>query len=195
MKREKKKLTKHALVEEATIFGIRSPFGAVGLIVMAQRFLGAAKIVREGRPEDERWSPVEHFLACRTIELGLKAFLSLKGKKLQELSGGPYGHDLQNLLAEADTNDMADLIPLTEIERFNIERAHRYYLEKVFEYPAVIEALKGYPEVANVDHLLTIGDRLVSQLMDPCSMQSAETATFVGRIEVSSVSVDPKPDA
>jgi len=51
---------------------------------------------------DERWSPVDRFLACRSIELGLKAFLSLKGRALDELAEGVFGHDLDNLLTEAD---------------------------------------------------------------------------------------------
>jgi hypothetical protein len=168
MTRRKKKTTPHAKTENVSLFGLRTPFGPVGLIVMAERYLRAAQIVRSQRPPQEQWSPVEKFLACRTIELSLKAFLSLKGRPLTELGFGEFGHDLQNLLAEADAVDLSKLVDLSEEDRSVIEFVHRYYLDKVFEYPAVLEALKGYPGDPETEPLLNVGARLVAGLMQPC---------------------------
>jgi hypothetical protein len=103
---------------------------------MAKEYYRAARaVVQAGRPDGQNISPAEKFLACRSIALGLKAFLSLKGRRLEELSLGVYGHDLQNLLIQADADGLVEMLDLTTEERFAIDFSHRYYLDKVFEYP------------------------------------------------------------
>ena len=159
----------YSKVENVSLFGIRTPFGPVGLIVMAEHYLRAARTIRSQRPVGERWSPVEKFLACRTIELSLKAFLSMEGRPLTELGFGEFGHDLQNLLAEADAVGLSKFVDLSGEDRSAIEFVYRYYLDKVFEYPAVLEALRGYPGDPETEPLLDIGERLVATLMKPCS--------------------------
>jgi hypothetical protein len=173
-KLKKKRTTPHAEIETVSFFGLSTPLGPAGLIVMAEHYLRAAQIIRSQRPQQERWSPVEKFLACRTIELGLKAFLSLRGRRLTELSFGEFGHDLQNLLAEADAAGLPKLVNLSNEARSAIEFAHRYYLDKVFEYPAVLEALKGYPGDPEIESLLHVGDQLVATLMQPCCAHEAK---------------------
>jgi hypothetical protein len=46
--------------------------------------------------------------------------------------------------------------------------AARYYLDKVFEYPAVLEAPRAYPGWPNNTNLLSAAEKLVAALKDPC---------------------------
>lgn len=155
---------KNAKIENASIFGIRLRFGPPGLIVYADHFLAAAKIAATDVP----FNPARMFLTCRTLELGFKAFLSLKGYSLEKLAGGPFAHDLENLLLEAEQHDLHQLVTLSESHRFQIVRASGYYHEKVFEYPAITEALGGYPDLPDVDELVGAADALLSVLREPC---------------------------
>lgn len=166
-KSTKKKTARHAEVEILDMFGLKVRFGPVGLIVMAEKYLFAAKTM--AATPQEKWSPVEKFLACRSIELSLKAFLSMKGRRLVELAGGVFGHDLQNLLNEANGDGLAAIVDLTDDERAAIEFAHRYYLEKVFEYPALSEAVRAYPGDPVLQPLLGAAERLVAKLAKPCN--------------------------
>jgi hypothetical protein len=132
-KLERKKVTKHAQTEKMEIFGSKISFGPAGLILMAEKFLFAAKAMA-AMPQ-QNWSPVEKFLTCRSIELSLKAFLSMKGRLLTELAGGVFGHDLQNLLLQADAENLSAIVDLTVDDRAAIELAHRYYIDKGLRVP------------------------------------------------------------
>jgi hypothetical protein len=155
---------KNAKTEHASIFGMRVHFGPPGLIVYAEHFLAAAKISAMDIP----FNPARMFLTCRTLELVFKAFLSLKGYSLEMLAGGPYAHDLENLLLEAEKHNLHQLVTLGGSHRFQIIRASGYYYEKVFEYPAIAEALGGYPDLPDADELLSAADALLSALREPC---------------------------
>jgi len=112
--------------------------------------------------------PARLFLVCRSLELALKAFLSLRGRSLDELAGGAFGHDLNKLLAEANKQDLGALVKLSEEQRFQIVRASIYYAEKVLEYPSVLEAMKGYGSRASMDRLLDAAETLIPPLREPC---------------------------
>jgi len=107
-------------------------------------------------------------LVCHALELALKAFLALKGSSLVELAGGPYGHDLKNLIAEADKRGLQALVKLDDNQNAEIIRASDYYAEKVLEYPSVTEVIRGYPKMANTDVLIGAADALVGALHEPC---------------------------
>jgi hypothetical protein len=170
---EKKKATKHSKIETLSLFGLRVSFGPVGLIVLAEHYAVAADVVRNSLV-GQRWSPVEKFLACRSIELGLKAFLSLKGRALEELAGGLYGHDLENLLKQAEDEGLQEMTSLTTDERAAIHFAQKYYFDKVFEYPALAEALRAYPgDPADSHFLISAAERLVFELKQPCAEHGA----------------------
>jgi hypothetical protein len=47
-------------------------------------------------------------------------------------------------------------------------RSSAYYREKVFEYPAIAEALKAYPGNPDTDLLLGVARALVTALREPC---------------------------
>lgn len=106
------------------------------------------------------------FLACRSVELALKAYLSLKGKSLLELS---TSHDLEMLLQTADEKQLSEFVVLEDAVRFQFKRAASYYRDKVFEYPALVLALKAYPDWPDIDLIITGAETLVAALQEPCS--------------------------
>lgn len=159
-----KSARQHAKVENFSIGGVSGRFGPVGLMVYADHFLSAGKT----SAADERFIPARLFLTCRAAELALKAFLSLKGCSLLQLAGGPFGHDLDALLVEAEKRDLHTLVKLEPEARAEICRASIYYSEKVFEYPALSEAMYGYPELPNATMLFDAVETLVTSLREPC---------------------------
>jgi hypothetical protein len=46
--------------------------------------------------------------------------------------------------------------------------AENYYAGKVFEYPAISEIGRAYPEDPNTSHLLSAAEKLVDGLYYPC---------------------------
>jgi hypothetical protein len=105
---------------------------------------------------------------CHAQELALKAFLSLKGYSLDELAGGKFSHDLGKILDEAERNGLRQFVAWGEDGTFQIRRASSYYSSKVFEYPAVGEALSGYSGSPATNVLIDAADRLVDALHEPC---------------------------
>ncbi|MFT3937472.1 hypothetical protein [Rhodopseudomonas sp.] len=166
----RKPSAKH-FTEHVQIAGMRSHLAPAGFIILAKKFHAAACLGYDHRQVEARWMPVEKFLACRAIELGLKSFLSLKGRELSKLAGGVYGHDLNNLLLQADVDGLADMVDLSAQERSAIEQANRYYFEKVFEYPAIGEAVVAYPLDPPFGPLCDAGRRFIEGLYDVCLQQ------------------------
>jgi hypothetical protein len=161
------KAQRHAAVDIVTIFGVTERFGPIGLILYAEFFLAGARDTR-APVQAPNFPVVRAYLACHSLELAFKAFLALKGKLLLELAGGPYGHDLKFLIEEADRNDLRELVTLDDQQRSQIVVASEYYGEKVFEYPAVSEALFGYPKMPDTDVLIAAAEALIEPLKEPC---------------------------
>lgn len=159
---------KHTVIEDINVFGARARLSPLGLIIYADHYLCAAKTAQPLQNGGGDFHPARLFLVCRSLELALKAFLSLKGRSLDELAGGAFGHDLDKLLAEADKQDLGALVKLSEEQRFQIGRASIYYAEKVYEYPSVLEAMKAYPSRASMDPLLDAAETLIPPLREPC---------------------------
>jgi hypothetical protein len=107
---------------------------------------------------DSLFAPARLFLACRTLELALKAFLSIKGCTMEQLTSGPFGHNLESLLAEVEKRDLQSVFKMQEHHRFEITRASTYYFEKVLEYPALMEAVFGYPNLPNANILIEVAE-------------------------------------
>jgi HEPN domain-containing protein len=170
MAKKKKPATgarKHTQIENIEVFGAKAGLSPLGLIIYADHYLHAARTAQPS-PNSGEFHPACLFLVCRSLELALKAFLSLRGRSLDELAGGAFGHDLDKLLAEADKQDLGGLVKLSEEQRFQIGRASVYYAEKVCEYPSVLEAMKAYPSRASMDRLLDAAETLIPPLREPC---------------------------
>ena len=85
-----------------------------------------------------------------------------------ELADGPYGHNLEAILQKADENGLETFVPLTATQRSAIRLATVYYSGKVFEYPAVGEAISGYPRMPPLGALLEAAIALVDSLRQRC---------------------------
>ena len=96
----------------------------------------------------------------------MKAYLSLQGVSLVKLS--EYGHNLDALLSAADAKQLQDLVGLTDEQRAEVRKASDYYAGKVFEYPAMGEALDGLPGLPNFEILSAAAQVLVDGLELPC---------------------------
>lgn len=159
---------KHTKIENISIFGAFARLAPVTLHFYSDAYLSAAK----GLPCGMEFNPVRPYLVCHALELALKAFLSLKGRTLTELARS-LNHEITNLLAEAEKERLADFATLTREQRKELEKASIYYSEKVFEYPAIGEAARAYPQMPQIDLLIAAADALVNALREPCLKASA----------------------
>lgn len=81
MAKKKKPATgarKHTQIENIEVFGAEARLSSLGLIVYADHYLYAAKTAQPSQNSGE-FHPARLFLVCRSLELALKAFLSLRG--------------------------------------------------------------------------------------------------------------------
>src|SRR5687768_817351 len=91
---ERERVRRHLRVESVSLLGAVARLSPVGLHRYSADFLRAAEAVA---PPDRPFSPVTLYLACRTIELALKAFLSAQGFSLRTLASAPLGHHIDAL--------------------------------------------------------------------------------------------------
>lgn len=168
MEQKKRKLSttkKFAEIEVLDLFGSKIRLSPTGLWVYARSYAKAAQAL----PQPEvPYEPVRYFLACHSIELSLKAFLSTRGRSLLQLSEFKYGHNLEAILVSAETNNIDLTVTLSSVQKAEIKKATFYYLGKVFEYPASGEAIVAYPELPNLDVLIDTALHLVAKLEVPC---------------------------
>jgi hypothetical protein len=166
VRRQTSPAKRHAEVEFLSIAGATERMGPIALQFYAADYLSAAK---EVAPPEVRFSLARIFLVCRALELSLKAFLALKkGHSMAKLAEGQNGHNLEYLLSQAEQIGLSSLVPLEERHLFQIRRASIYYLEKVFEYPAIFEAMKSYIATPNTSVLIEAAEMLIPALEEPC---------------------------
>jgi HEPN domain-containing protein len=112
----------------------RSP--ALGLLNLAWEYSEAAKkVAREPKLKN-----VSRFLACRSVELALKAFLRAKGWEESELR--QIGHNLQAALREAEKAGLGESCPVERVFRTHLIILNTWYEKKDFEYPFVAPELR-----------------------------------------------------
>jgi hypothetical protein len=157
---------KQTEVENINVLGIHFKMSPVSLRVYADDFVSAARSAP--KPKSPKFQPARLYLVCHAIELTLKAFLSLRGFSLQALSDSQLGHDLRKLLSQAREHGLLGMVDLPTEMLAEIERASEYYSEKVFEYPALVEAVTGMSRLPDFSTLLAAATCLVSKLEDPC---------------------------
>lgn len=112
---------------------------------------------------ESKYSPVPYFLYCRSIELGLKAFLLAKGKNLEYVKY-KIGHSLTKALENARQNALDDIIETSDIEKVEIEIADKYYKDKGFEYFSVSNHVTGLKELPKLDILKEYSQKLISKI-------------------------------
>jgi hypothetical protein len=154
----------HREVEKLSLFGNLFHMSPGGLHVYAEHYLMAAKTSSSAA---QTYAPAKLFLVCHSIELSLKAFLSLRGKSLVELSER-YGHRLAMLYDESVESGIFDFVQIEHSLGEEVRKASEYYQEKVFEYPSVPESVRAYPRLPDFEMLLKVAELLVSELKQPC---------------------------
>lgn len=164
-KRKTSAAKRFAEIEHISIAGITERMGPLGLHLYAESYISAAQVLPK---EVVPFEPVRPYLVCHAIELVLKAFLSLRGVLMVELADGPYGHNLDSLLTKSVESNLAEFISLSEAESNAIRLATTYYGGKLFEYPAVGEALRAYPKMPPVEILVKAAAALIEVLRQPC---------------------------
>jgi HEPN domain-containing protein len=70
---------------------------AIEFFNRAEEFAKAYNDLPPGLPPD--W--VRYFLLCHAVKLVLKAYLVLRGRKIEKLKGRPFGHSIKKLLDDA----------------------------------------------------------------------------------------------
>lgn|GEM_PF-1945005 len=85
-----------------------------------------------------------------------------------DLSENKYGHNLDNLLKQAENLNIDSLISLSQVHKSEIIKASEYYAAKVFEYPAILESLEAYPKLPDLSILIESANILVEKLKEPC---------------------------
>ena len=143
---------------------LRVNLSPLGFHYYASHFLAAAR----SAPPARGFSPVGYYLYCRALELVVKAFLLERGVPQSDLKKKSLGHDLLRLLANADELGLAALVEVTASEREEIRKANDYYVDKGFEYFAVIRAVTGYSALPDLAVLDQLAQRLVTGLHDCC---------------------------
>ena len=163
--RQPSRAKQFAAIERISIFGAVARMGPVGLWQYADAYKRAAETLPAPQVPYE---PVRYYLACHAIELCLKAFLSVQGASMLDLAENAYGHNLDRLLAAADERGLDATIQLSIEHRAEVHKAADYYAGKLFEYPAVGEAIRAYPGLPDINSLLEVARYLVTSLAEPC---------------------------
>lgn len=156
---------KHAAIEHISIAGTSSKVSPIGLQQFAEFYLETARSAPDGKAG---FNPAKYYLVCHSLECALKAYLVLKGHTFLSLSEPRLGHHLDRLLTQAEKDSLADLIVLSDVEKYQIIRAAKYYGEKAFEYPAVMPSLSAFGDRPDLPTMLALTEKLVAALYEPC---------------------------
>lgn len=135
------------------------------LYVYAVDFLRAAK---RSRLAEKSFRPAQYYLVCHALELVLRAFLSLRGKLPDDSVPDVRNRNLGELLAEVERSGLRDFVLLDAPAIAEIRKASLYYAGAVFDFPALAEALRGYPQRPTMGILLEAAEDLVSAARGPC---------------------------
>ncbi len=131
----------------------------------AASFLAAANDVK-ARAE---FDPAKAFLVCHALELALKAFLSLKGQRYEELATRKeFRHRLDSLLAAAQKQNLSGLVKLKQSQLSEIKRVACDYEETVFGYPPTDLLLELRSRIPDIAVLTEAAEALVKALKEPC---------------------------
>ena len=143
---------------------IQINFSPYGFNHYASEYLAVARSIEVG----QSFSPVPYYLYCRCLELGIKAFLLLKGLTKQELKRKSLGHNLVEIVNKADSLGLSEYLIITAEEITEISKANDYYESKDFEYVNIIKVVKGYPMLPNLQILDKLAEKIVERLRGAC---------------------------
>jgi HEPN domain-containing protein len=101
----------------------------LGTMRRAREFFDASEFLRQ---QADRFSPVSGFLACRAVELSLKAFLRVCGVEWSDVRA--FGHDIARLLVETHIYGIDDFLTLSPEDRGLLIGVSNDYLEQRWAY-------------------------------------------------------------
>lgn len=127
------------------------------LTQLGREFLEAAR--REAALKNQISLPA-YFLVARSIELGIKAFLVLKGHSEAQLKA--IGHDLESALEEARRHGFDSLVSPSQDHKAALEILNLYYKSKDLEYTQT-----GYKSYPRHDLLVAFADGVLASLAAP----------------------------
>ncbi len=154
-------MSKNVTINAAPILVNLSPYG---FNHFASEYLAVARSVTVGTS----FSPVPYYLYCRCLELGLKAFLLLKGVTKQELKRKSLGHNLVAIVAKAESLGLSEYLIITAEEKTELSKANDYYENKDFEYVNILKVVKGYPLLPDIQLLDKLAEKIVGSLREVC---------------------------
>jgi hypothetical protein len=136
----------------------------VGFHMWAEDFLNAERLYA---PTARPGSFVAHFLCCQSIELSLKAYLSLRGASRKDLKK-PYGHNLVRLFRDAYQKGIDQLVALLPSDTNTIADANGWYDThggKRFQYFDVMDAVLAFKHAPELAPLEDLAARLQTPLL------------------------------
>lgn len=136
--------------------------GPVGFHQYAVEYQLATKAIPLGRSI----SPIPYYLLCRSLELGLKAYLLSKGFSQDELK--KIGHNLSKLLNVSKREGIDQFYSLSKDEVEAIRRANVVYKSKAFEYFDLSRILSDFRNLPELDKLATITDNVLTSIKQEC---------------------------
>ena len=148
--------------------GLATNLTCYGFHLWAEDFLTAAKAYA---PVARQGSFTAHFLCCQSVELSLKAFLSLKGVSRDDLRKKPYGHNMLELFREARARHVEELVLVDPGDESIVQAATSWYdslqrgprtVRKRLQYFDVMDALTGFRGAPELAALEGLADRLQS---------------------------------
>lgn len=108
------------------------------------------------------FSPVPYYLYLRSVELLLKAFLLSNDIPIEDLKDRKkFGHHLVKVLKKAKSLKIDDVVEISLEEEKEVSKANAYYASKGFEYFEIKNAVKGYPNLPDLEILKKLASKLV----------------------------------
>lgn len=140
--------------------------GPLGFHRYAGNYLDAARLIEIG----DSYSPVPYYLYCRSLELGLKAYLLASEIPEKELRRR-VGHDLKKALREACKLGLANHVEFSREQILNFLIANKHYKGKGFEYyqlKTLLDRLRGEHKLPNLDVFDEALQILLDGIKDVC---------------------------
>ena len=138
-----------------------SPFG---FISYSEDFYEACCSHITHRP----FSPAKYYMACRSIELSLKAFLLLKGVTRDQLKKKPLWHDLHKILKKCKELGISNLVSISSSQELYIESLNKWYVRKGFEYFELENLVSSPKSLPNITEIQELANFLIKGLKEAC---------------------------
>jgi hypothetical protein len=142
--------------------------GPTGFIIYAQDFLNSFKAYSPEKP----FSPAKYYLVCRSIELSLKSFLSIKNIPVNTIKD-KLGHNLTKILNRTQELDIKKVVVISTEEVVEIKKANNWYNRKGFEYFDIKNIVESKETLPNLNSLQLLAERLI-EILKPLCLASAQ---------------------